>query len=117
MSEKSLLDGMYAGIEDGEREGVAFDENFATEYPVVAAFLCEQSLGGKPRQTGTLLLFTEGGVWKACVHDRQTSRRAFVTGSGFRDLIHKIDDGLSGAGLEFSRSSKANGYERAKGRK
>ena len=116
MSEKSLLDGMYAGIEDGEREGVAFDETFATEYPVVHAFLTEIELGGKPRQTGTLLLFTEGGVWKGCVHDRCTSRRAFVTGSGFRDLLHKIDDGLSGAGLEFSRTAKANGYARKRGR-
>ena len=116
MSEASLLNKLYQGFDEGNGDGVAFDEKFATQYPTTHAFLTESKLGGKARQTGTLLVFTEGGVWKACVHDRQTSRRAFVTGSGFAELLHRIDEGLSGAGLEFSRSQPKNGYAQRKGR-
>jgi len=66
--------------------------------PALEEFLRETELSpGKGRKTGTILLFTEGGSWKACLADRELGLVAFVAGASFRDVLGSAEGLLEGS--------------------
>ncbi len=46
---------------------------------------------GKARQTGTVLVMTEGGVWKAWMHDRDAKVSSWVTGKDLVEVLTRMD--------------------------
>lgn len=58
---------------------------------------------GTPRETSTLLLFTEEGRWKCCFNDRALGRQAFVTGATLEGLLLALERGVESDGLDWRR--------------
>lgn len=46
---------------------------------------------GKARQTGTVMVMTEGGVWKAWMHDRDAKVSSWVTGKDLVEVLTRMD--------------------------
>jgi hypothetical protein len=54
--------------------------------------------GGK-RETGTVMLMVDSGVWKAWIHDRDSKRSCFVTAATPEGLLGVVEEVLAnGAG-------------------
>lgn len=74
------------------------------EIPALVEFL---SLGrwedGKPRKTGTLLIFAEDGLWKACVADRDGNQVAFVSSDSFKGILDEVNDKILQGELEWRK--------------
>jgi hypothetical protein len=80
----------------------ALDKEWSGWYPVLVEFMTATAWDdGAPRKTGTLLLFAEDGVWKACVKDRDAERVCWVSGGVLDDLLSTIDLGLREDGLAW----------------
>lgn len=56
---------------------------------------------GSERQTSTLLLFTEGGLWKACLRDRALERSCWVTGRSLREVLEVLELGVASDRIEW----------------
>lgn len=61
---------------------------------------------GRRRDTTTVLLFCEAGVWKACVSDRDSSCVAFVSGAGPTSVLEAVEKGLREGRLDWRPSRK-----------
>jgi hypothetical protein len=71
------------------------DKEWSGWYPVLMEFLTATAWeDGAARQTGTVLLFAEDGVFKACVKDRDGQRVSWLSGGTMDDLLSAIDLGL-----------------------
>ena len=82
--------------------------DWSREFPVLFTFLTCSHYGGRPRQTGTLMLMCEMGVAKAWVNDRHAALSAFVSGKTYHDLFIAIEAGLAANSLEW-RAAKSTG--------
>ena len=72
-------------------------------YPALAEWMTLTVLDGKERQPATLLLFTEGAVWKARILDREGDEQAFITGRTLVELIDTLEAGLVNGGLDWRK--------------
>lgn len=73
-------------------------------YPSIIAFLADPVWeDGKPRETGTILLLTQDGVWKAWVNDKAGKVSAFVSAASLRDLLDVVNDGIELDQLDWRR--------------
>jgi hypothetical protein len=74
----------------------------ALQYPAIAEELTlAEWAPNENRVTSTLLLFVEDGLWKACLHDRDSAKSCFVTGVSWSDLLAHVEQGLRDADLEW----------------
>jgi hypothetical protein len=72
--------------------------------PTLASFLCDLTFSdGSSRQTGTMLLFTEDGAWKACLIDRADSVTAFVSAKSPGALLAALEKGLERDSLDWRK--------------
>lgn len=86
------------------------------DYPTLAEFLTSTAYDGDlpgSRQTATLLIFAQDGMWKACLRDRQEMRSAWVAAALFNDLLPVLENALGDAGLVW-RDDRASGAPEAK---
>jgi len=92
-------------------ESAAVEDRLAGQLPVLWSFLsATEHVDGTARETGTILVFVEGGLVKACVRDREVGEVAFVTGVGLENLLGRIEQGLDAGSLDWRA-------ERQKGRR
>lgn len=87
------------------------DPAFARAHPALAGWLGETvDDSGKARETGTLLLFVDGGLLKCCLRDRTTGYVAFVSAGTLEALLGALEDGLRDGDLDWreSREQKQN---------
>lgn len=94
---------------DANRESagpvVVIDSAFGARYPALFEFLIEMEWSeGVVRETGTLLLFAEDGLWKACLSDRDGDRRAFYGSDSFTGLLEGLNKGLVADTLDWRRN-------------
>lgn len=87
--------GCAAPADEQERWAALLEHLSASAYPT-----------GEERETGTILLFAEGGRLKACVSDRDQNAVAFVTGSGLLSLLSSVEDGLRDDTLDWRGQKK-----------
>jgi hypothetical protein len=65
-------------------------------FPTLSEFLmCSTWPDGSQRQTGTILLFLEGYLWKLCLKDKNGPRTAFISGPDPTTLFLAADEALS----------------------
>lgn len=72
-------------------------DHLAVEYPNLAEFLTARFYEGnppEPRLVGTLLIFAQAGVWKACLRDKQEERCLWVSAAEWADLLPLCESGL-----------------------
>jgi len=70
---------------------------------------------GSSREPGTLLVFAEDGVWKACLHDRTGGMQTFVSAQTPGALWDALEKGLAGDSLEWRRKKPWGGGKPRKG--
>jgi len=92
-------------------DAVASDREFCERFPSLADFLHLAAWpDGDRRETGTMLVFVEDGLWKACLNDRDGDCYAFLSAESFEGLLSSADGGLGGNSVEWR-------YRANKGRK
>lgn len=75
---------------------------FLSGLPALYEFLTDSAWDdGGDRQVGTLLVFADGGLWKACLNDRDGSKIAFTTASTVEDLVLALERGLMEGTLDW----------------
>lgn len=83
------------------------DESFAKKYPLLLEFLTRELWEpGVPRQRGTLFLFCEDGVFKACLNDKDCDEVSFVTKPTFTALLDAVERGLANNTLDWRLSTQ-----------
>jgi len=82
--------------------------------PLLHLFLTDDKWDdGAPRVAGTILLFAEGGRYKACLNDRDGGRSVFVSGDSVEAILDALEAGLADDNLEWRAKAPSGG----KGRK
>jgi len=87
--------------------GRLFDEDFYAEWPGLWEFLTEPSYddGGK-RALGTVSVFKDGEVLKACLSDRDRAEMAFVSAVSFKGLLDAMEQALSSSHTEWKEQKQ-----------
>lgn len=71
------------------------DQEFEKKYPTLFAFLTDGKWSsGEARETGSVLLFSQEGAWKAMIKDKDSGCIAFVTKGTFKTLLEALERGL-----------------------
>jgi hypothetical protein len=79
-------------------------------FPTLLEFLTLPSWDdGSPRQLGTIILFVEGHVWKACLKDKNGPTVSFVTARTLDDLLLSVEEGLASEGLDWRPDRPSGG--------
>lgn len=94
-----------SGTGAGGRTGSkATGGEFASSYPILAEFLTETRWDdGKPRKTGSLLIFTEESAWKLMLKDKDGGCIAFLTAESFHQLLQVAEEKFREEGLEWRK--------------
>lgn len=72
--------------------GLNADEASTKKYPYIVEFLSATKWDdGGARTPGTLTLFIEDGIWKACLNDRDGEASLYVTGATMGDCLSSIE--------------------------
>lgn len=58
---------------------------------------------GETRERGTLIVFVEDGMWKACLSDKDSGRTCFYSSVAFDQLLAGLDKGLRQDSLEWRK--------------
>lgn len=83
------------------------DEGFKIVYPNLYEHLKETKYDdGTPRQTSTLLIFSDNGCLKLCLSDRDNNRSVFVSAVDFDTAMVKIERGLAEDNLPWKGKPK-----------
>ena len=91
------------------RERMLKDE-FASSYPLLAAFIVEDRFDdATPRDPGTLLICVGDGVVKAWLHDRAEGLSAWLSAPTISELLDLVETGFEGDGIEWRASQGQNG--------
>jgi hypothetical protein len=82
------------------------------KYPTVLEFVSLRRWeDGTVRVCGTLLLFVDMGMWKACLHDKDASASAFVSGKTPGALLEAMEKGLREDSLDW-RADRPQGGQK-----
>lgn len=88
----------------GAEGGVAEDAHAAAIYPALVEHLTILSWDdGKRRKPSSLLLFTEDGLWKLCLTDKDAGRVAFVAGATIQEVAGRLERMLQEDSLEWRK--------------
>lgn len=78
------------------------DQEFEKKYPTLFAFLTDAKWSsGETRETGSVLIFTQEGQWKAMIKDKDSGCIAFVTKNTFKTLLDALERGLAEEKLDW----------------
>lgn len=83
--------------ENGEakKRALAKDKETADTWPAWFEWMTTDAWeDGTARETSTLLVFVEDGLWKCCFNDREGSRRLWVSGSTLGGMLGALDASL-----------------------
>lgn len=91
-------------LPSGKSGLAAADSQLNDRCPATHEWLAEQEWEpGKPRRTGTMMVFAEQGRWKACLHDRDQKRTCFVSAMTLTALLEAVEDVLANGGGDWRR--------------
>lgn len=83
--------------ENGEakKRSLAKDKETAEAWPALFEWMTTEAWeDGTVRETSTLLVFVEDGLWKCCFSDRDGSRRLWVSGGTLATMLGALDASL-----------------------
>lgn len=80
------------------------DSSFEKQWPYLASWLAEPVWDdGTVRQTGTLTVFVQEGILKACMNDRAMDRSCFISAPTMEALYDAMEAGLENDNHEWRR--------------
>lgn len=102
--------GEYNGpVEDPFKDGA-----FQGDWPTLYEYLfMTQWADGSFRHTSTMSVFTDNGIMKIVLNDRDNNRSAFFTGATWRDIFDKIEAALAGETVDW-RFKGGSGVDKTK---
>jgi len=75
--------------------------------PALFEFLTVAELpGGEVRQTSTLTIFTEGGMWKACLNERDSEATLFGSGENLESCLDNLEERLKAPHVDWRRKTQ-----------
>jgi hypothetical protein len=81
-------------------------EPWSKRYPTLLEFLCVVKWeDGSVRQSGTVTLMAEDGLFKAAMNDRDAGVSCFVSGKSPGSLLEAMEKGLVTGSLEWRRKT------------
>lgn len=90
-------------------DGRVSDPTMVARCPATFEFLCVPNSDGSGRsQTATLLIFSEDGLFKACVNDRAENASCFFSAETFQELLAEVERGLATGTAEWRTSKKGS---------
>jgi hypothetical protein len=76
----------------GKPTGKPEDERMRKKFPVLFDFLCEDLWpDGELRERSTVIMFVEGGQFKACLSDKATGMCLWATAGDFASLWDTLE--------------------------
>lgn len=74
--------------------------------PALFEFLTVGELpGGEVRQTSTLTIFTEGGLWKGCLNERDSEATLFGSGDTVEACLKNLEERLTAPHVDWRRKA------------
>lgn len=112
--------GLDAGDNPAQNQPKYDDEAFAKKYPYLAEFLQREwwsedkslPVNQRARDKGSIILFCEEGMFKACLSDKDAGAVAFISKKVFTGLLEAIEKGLREDTLDWRLSQQ--GKQRVK---
>jgi len=85
----------------------ASDATLASTCPALHEFLTLCALpDGTPRTVATVLLFSDGGLWKACLHERDAGLNLWATGESLAQLWEELEARLTAPVVDWRPSGR-----------
>jgi len=63
--------------------------------------------GGETRQTSTVTIFTEGGMWKACLNERDSEATLFASGENLEACLDNLEERLKAPHVDWRRKGQS----------
>lgn len=104
--------GSAVGAAKGE---AAKDAAMLKEFPVLHAFMTQLEEDGKARTPSSLVIFSEDGVWKGCLTERDANVKLWRTGDSINKLLQAFEKALASGQADWRRGFDPKGAQ--KGRK
>lgn len=93
------------------RPGAAGADTLASQFPALVEYLTLATWpDGTARETATLLLLSEDGLWKACLNDRGNERSGWLSGSTLGGLLGSLEAHLAEDRMEWRRHRPGGKY-------
>lgn len=90
-------------------------ESFAKKYAAIMEYLtADKWPEGEERQVSTLLVFSEDGIFKVCLNDRDMGRSLWVSGPSIPDALEALESTLRHGGGEWRASGQFKGKKAPK---
>lgn len=91
------------------RAHAARDEDLAAMYPAVHEYITECLWDdGRQRQTATMTLFAEDGLFKVCLSDRATERVLWASGTTLLEVMADLEAALVSGKAEWRKAKRWN---------
>lgn len=98
----------------GKPKKANVDQDFAKKYPWVWEYLSASAYKtGEARQTATLTLFCDGGVWSCALTDREEDRTCWCSGLTLEALLQALEERVSEPGSWRQRKGGGKGGKRS----
>jgi len=83
--------------------------------PALFEFLTVGELAnGELRQTSTVTIFTEGGMWKACLNERDSEATLFASGENLEACLDNLEERLKAPHVDWRRKGQSAGGKSGK---
>lgn len=90
------------------------DKDFQKKYPWLWEYLSAAAYkSGKPRQTATLTLFCDGGVWSSALTDREEDKTCWCSGLTLEGLLQALEERVQEPGSWRARKGSGKGGKRS----
>lgn len=91
---------------DKDSPTAATDKDFAKTHPALVEFMTlRRNDDGTPRQTSSLLIFCEDGVWKACLSERERELTLWAAGDTLAELLEAMEATLQSPAPQWRTKS------------
>jgi hypothetical protein len=107
----SFLDDFYNGLEKDQKGGKqapkdACDASMKKAHPCLHEFMTRTSVGGKPREPGTLFLFCSQGLFTGCLTDKGSELTLWESQDTFTGLLGALEAALEKGDRSLWRTKK-----------
>jgi hypothetical protein len=111
--EMSLISDALGPAATSSQGVVASDPALEKSCPVLHAFMTAVEEGGKPRSPSSLVVFTEDGVWKGCLSEKDAGLQLWRTADSLQKLLSALEKALAGGNADWRRRYVPEGKAKA----
>lgn len=104
----SILAGVFGSVKRGGGDRAAVDTDFEKRCPYLLELLtATPKVNGRSRQTSTMTIVAEDGMWKAGLRDRQELVSLWVSGESLQAALDALETALHADVVQWRRTPEA----------